>query len=71
VPGLLEPLRYFAGFALAGFHALLQTTGYNIPFLDLENVTPDEVAEAVLFLCLPESGSINGRAIAVDGGETM
>lgn len=34
-------------------------------------ITPEEVAEAVLFLCLPESGSINGRAIAVDGGETM
>jgi len=34
-------------------------------------VTPEEVASAVLWLCLPESGSINGRAIAVDGGETM
>lgn len=34
-------------------------------------ITPQEVAEAVLFLCLPTSGSINGRAIAVDGGETM
>jgi NAD(P)-dependent dehydrogenase (short-subunit alcohol dehydrogenase family) len=34
-------------------------------------VTPEEVAEAALWLCLPESGSINGRAIAVDGGETM
>ncbi len=33
-------------------------------------VTPEEVASAVLWLCLPESGSINGRAIAVDGGET-
>jgi NAD(P)-dependent dehydrogenase (short-subunit alcohol dehydrogenase family) len=34
-------------------------------------ITPQEVADAVLWLCLPESGSINGRAIAVDGGETM
>jgi NAD(P)-dependent dehydrogenase (short-subunit alcohol dehydrogenase family) len=34
-------------------------------------VTPEEVAASVLWLCLPESGSINGRAIAVDGGETM
>ena len=34
-------------------------------------VTPDEVAAAVLWLCLPESGSINGQAIAVAGGEVM
>jgi NAD(P)-dependent dehydrogenase (short-subunit alcohol dehydrogenase family) len=34
-------------------------------------ITPEEVAAAVLWLCLPESGSINGQAIAVAGGETM
>jgi NAD(P)-dependent dehydrogenase (short-subunit alcohol dehydrogenase family) len=34
-------------------------------------VTPDEVANAVLWLCLPESRSINGQAIAVAGGEVM
>jgi NAD(P)-dependent dehydrogenase (short-subunit alcohol dehydrogenase family) len=34
-------------------------------------VTPEEVAGAVLWLCLPESRSINGQAIAVAGGETM
>jgi NAD(P)-dependent dehydrogenase (short-subunit alcohol dehydrogenase family) len=34
-------------------------------------VTPDEVAGAVLWLCLPESGSITGQAIAVAGGEVM
>jgi NAD(P)-dependent dehydrogenase (short-subunit alcohol dehydrogenase family) len=34
-------------------------------------VTPEEVAGAVLWLCLPESGSINGQAIAVAGGEVM
>jgi NAD(P)-dependent dehydrogenase (short-subunit alcohol dehydrogenase family) len=34
-------------------------------------VTPQEVAAAVLFLCLPESGSITGQAIAVAGGEVM
>ena len=34
-------------------------------------VMPDEVAAAVLWLCLPESRSINGQAIAVAGGETM
>ena len=33
-------------------------------------VTPGEVASAVLALCLPGSGAINGQAIAVDGGET-
>lgn len=34
-------------------------------------VTPEEVAAAVLWLCLPTSGSINGQAIAVAGGEVM
>ena len=34
-------------------------------------VTPEEVAAAVVWLCLPESGSINGQAIAVAGGEVM
>jgi NAD(P)-dependent dehydrogenase (short-subunit alcohol dehydrogenase family) len=34
-------------------------------------VTPEEVAAAVLWLCLPESRSINGQAIAVAGGEVM
>jgi NAD(P)-dependent dehydrogenase (short-subunit alcohol dehydrogenase family) len=33
-------------------------------------VRPEEVAAAVLALCLPGSGAINGQAIAVDGGET-
>lgn len=32
-------------------------------------VAPEEVAEAVLFLCLPEARSVTGRAIPVDGGE--
>ncbi len=32
-------------------------------------VDPNEVANAVLWLCLPESRSINGQAIAVAGGE--
>ena len=32
-------------------------------------IVPKEVAAAVLWLCLPESGSITGQAIAVDGGE--
>ncbi len=34
-------------------------------------VDPDEVAATVGWLCLPESQSINGQAIAVDGGEVM
>ena len=34
-------------------------------------VAAEEVAAAVLWLCLPESGSINGQAIAVAGGEVM
>jgi NAD(P)-dependent dehydrogenase (short-subunit alcohol dehydrogenase family) len=34
-------------------------------------VQPDEVAQAVLFLCGPHSGSITGQAIAVAGGEVM
>ncbi|HWT12979.1 MAG TPA: SDR family oxidoreductase [Allosphingosinicella sp.] len=32
-------------------------------------IAPDEVAGAVLWLCLPESRSITGQAIAVAGGE--
>jgi NAD(P)-dependent dehydrogenase (short-subunit alcohol dehydrogenase family) len=34
-------------------------------------ITPEEVANAVLWLCLPESRSITGQAIAVAGGEVM
>lgn len=34
-------------------------------------VQPEEVAETVAWLALPASASINGRAIAVDGGEVM
>jgi len=32
-------------------------------------VTPDEVAATVGWLCLPDSGSITGQAIAIAGGE--
>jgi len=34
-------------------------------------VSPEEVANAVIWLCLPESRSITGQAIAVAGGEVM
>lgn len=34
-------------------------------------VQPDEVAEAVLWLCLPAAGSVTGQALPVDGGEVM
>jgi NAD(P)-dependent dehydrogenase (short-subunit alcohol dehydrogenase family) len=34
-------------------------------------VEPEEVAGAVVWLCLGESASINGQAIAVAGGEVM
>jgi NAD(P)-dependent dehydrogenase (short-subunit alcohol dehydrogenase family) len=34
-------------------------------------IQPDEVAAAVVWLCLPGSGSITGQAIAVAGGEVM
>jgi NAD(P)-dependent dehydrogenase (short-subunit alcohol dehydrogenase family) len=34
-------------------------------------VQPEEVAQAVLFLCGPGSDAINGQAIAVAGGEVM
>ena len=33
-------------------------------------VAPTEVAAAVAWLCLPESRSVNGQVIVVDGGET-
>jgi NAD(P)-dependent dehydrogenase (short-subunit alcohol dehydrogenase family) len=32
-------------------------------------VQPDEVANMVTWLCLPGSESVNGQAIAIDGGE--
>jgi NAD(P)-dependent dehydrogenase (short-subunit alcohol dehydrogenase family) len=32
-------------------------------------IQPEEVASTVLWLCLPESGSVNGQAIAINGGE--
>jgi NAD(P)-dependent dehydrogenase (short-subunit alcohol dehydrogenase family) len=34
-------------------------------------IQPEEVASAVLWLCLPSSASITGQAIAVAGGEVM
>ncbi len=34
-------------------------------------VQPDEVANAVLWLCQPGSGSMTGQALAVAGGEVM
>ncbi|RAU21588.1 3-hydroxyacyl-CoA dehydrogenase [Paramagnetospirillum kuznetsovii] len=34
-------------------------------------IQPEEVAEAVGWLCLPGSGSITGQSIAVAGGEVM
>lgn len=32
-------------------------------------ISPEEVASAVVWLCLPESRSMNGQAISVSGGE--
>lgn len=34
-------------------------------------IQPEEVASAVAWLCLPASSSINGQAIAIDGGESV
>ncbi|HEY1044640.1 MAG TPA: SDR family NAD(P)-dependent oxidoreductase [Telluria sp.] len=34
-------------------------------------VQPDEVAGAVVWLCMPQSSAMNGQAIAVAGGEVM
>ncbi len=34
-------------------------------------VRPEEVANAVLWLCQPGSESVTGQAISVSGGETM
>ena len=33
-------------------------------------VKPEEIAAAVLFLCGAGAASVNGQAVAVDGGET-
>lgn len=32
-------------------------------------ITPDEVAQTVLWLCSPAAGSVNGQAIAIAGGQ--
>jgi beta-galactosidase GanA len=45
VPGLVEPLSYYASFASLGFHALLQMAGYNVPFVDLERISADQLTE--------------------------
>ena len=34
-------------------------------------VKPDEVADAVLWLCGPNAASVTGQAIAIAGGEVM
>jgi len=34
-------------------------------------VQPQEVADAVAWLCLPASSAMNGQSIAVAGGEVM
>ena len=34
-------------------------------------VTPEEVAAAALYLCLPESQSVTGQSLVVAGGEVM
>ena len=50
---------------------------YGAPQLDVpymlntnENThpVPEEVAAAVLFLCLPEAAAVNGAALSIDGG---
>lgn len=33
-------------------------------------VTPEEVAAAVVWLCLPEASAVNGHALPISGGET-
>jgi NAD(P)-dependent dehydrogenase (short-subunit alcohol dehydrogenase family) len=33
-------------------------------------ITPEEVAAAVGYLCLPASGSVTGQSLTIDGGET-
>ena len=44
---------------------------YEPPGFRRIRLVPEEVAATVAWLCLPESRSINGQAIAVSGGEVM
>jgi enoyl-[acyl-carrier protein] reductase III len=34
-------------------------------------VEPDDVADAVCFLCSPEAAMIRGQAVVVDGGQSL
>jgi NAD(P)-dependent dehydrogenase (short-subunit alcohol dehydrogenase family) len=34
-------------------------------------IRPEEVAQTVVWLCLPETSSINGQSVAIAGGEVM
>lgn len=49
-------------------HALAELVAHN-PMRRL--IAPREVAEAVGWLCLPSSASVNGQSIMIDGGELM
>ncbi|MBA4334307.1 MAG: hypothetical protein C0420_05010 [Methylobacterium sp.] len=32
-------------------------------------IAPDEIAQAVLYLCGPASGSVTGQSLTINGGE--
>ena len=46
-------------------------TGTSVPVAFNMGGQPDEIAQAVVWLCRRESASITGQAIAVAGGEVM
>jgi hypothetical protein len=76
VPGLIEPLRYFASFSLSGLRAVLSTAGYNAPFVDLQSAG-DDTLRAFRAAVFPSRGYLDAdsyerlEAFALGGGHLI
>ena len=62
--GKADPRQYTTTRAVGDLDAVRRAIGAQRRF-----VLPEEVAESVLYLCGPHSGSITGQALSISGGE--